>query len=123
MEFDMAYSEEFKKKFIQVLKACAGNITAACDACNICRDTIYSWQKENPSFKKEMDDIREVIIDNVESALYKNALEGNVVAQIFFLKTQGKQRGYIEKSLVEHGGLVQINEVRGKQAPKEDEGK
>ncbi len=48
-------------------------------------------------FKNSIDDIREISVDNVESALYKSAIEGNTTAQIFYLKTQGKNRGYVER--------------------------
>ena len=45
---------------------------------------------------------REKMIDNVESKLYQKALEGEGWAVCFFLKTQGKRRGYIERQ--EHTG-------------------
>lgn len=42
-------------------------------------------------------DARESMIDTAESMLYKQIGEGNTTAIIFFLKTQGRQRGYIER--------------------------
>jgi hypothetical protein len=38
------------------------------------------------------------MLDNVESALYTAALAGEAWAVCFFLKTQGKARGYVERS-------------------------
>ncbi|PKM70616.1 MAG: PBSX family phage terminase large subunit, partial [Firmicutes bacterium HGW-Firmicutes-18] len=40
------------------------------------------------------------MVDNVESVLYNKALEGDTTSVIFFLKTQGKGRGYVERQEV-----------------------
>jgi hypothetical protein len=37
------------------------------------------------------------MIDDAESEIYKQFKKGNTAALIFFLKTQGKQRGYVER--------------------------
>ena len=91
-------TEKDKKTFLKILKGNGGNINDACNSTNISRRTIYVWIKKEEWFKESVDDIREIGIDNVESALYKNAIEGNTTAQIFYLKTQGKKRGYVERS-------------------------
>ena len=91
-------TEKDKKTFLKILKGNGGNINDACNATNVSRRTIYVWMEKEQWFKDSIDDIREIGVDNVESALYKNAIEGNTTAQIFYLKTQGKKRGYVEKS-------------------------
>ena len=91
-------TEKDKKTFLKILKGNGGNINDACNATNVSRRTIYVWMEKEKWFKDSIDDIREIGVDNVESALYKNAIEGNTTAQIFYLKTQGKKRGYVEKS-------------------------
>tara|TARA_R110000824_G_scaffold295738_3_gene484034 strand:- start:57 stop:404 length:348 start_codon:yes stop_codon:yes gene_type:complete len=91
-------TEKDKKTFLKILKGNGGNINDACNTTNVARRTIYVWMEKEKWFKDSIDDIREIGIDNVESALYKNAIEGNTTAQIFYLKTQGKKRGYVEKS-------------------------
>lgn len=45
-----------------------------------------------------MENINERNLDYAESALLKLIKEGNATALIFFLKTKGKHRGYIERS-------------------------
>ena len=40
-------------------------------------------------------------MDFAESHLYKLVKEGNPAATIFFLKTKGKARGYVERQEVE----------------------
>lgn len=86
-----------KLTFLKILKGNGGNINDACSVTNVARRTVYLWIEKEEWFKHNIEDIREISVDNVESALYKNAIEGNTTAQIFYLKTQGKKRGYIER--------------------------
>ena len=86
-----------REKFIKQYPENQFNIAKTCRAIGIHRQTYYLWRKENPNFEQEIIDYREGLIDHVESALLKAAFSGNIVAQIFFLKTQGKHRGYIER--------------------------
>lgn len=57
---------------------------------------MYEFIKNNGLWPM-VEDAREKMLDNVESALYQQALSGNTVAMIFFLKTQGKKRGWVER--------------------------
>ena len=58
---------------------------------------MYEYIRNNGLWD-DVESSREKMIDNVESALYQQALAGNTTAMIFFLKTQGKKRGYVERS-------------------------
>lgn len=53
---------------------------------------------KSPTLKKAKEDAIEQTIDKVENAFFKNCFEGNVTAQIFFLKTRARHRGYVEKA-------------------------
>ena len=44
-----------------------------------------------------------VALDMAESQLHKQILGGNTSATIFYLKTKGKNRGYVERH--EHTGI------------------
>jgi hypothetical protein len=48
--------------------------------------------------QKALAEARETMLDNAETTLYDEALDGNTTALIFFLKTQGKGRGYTERT-------------------------
>jgi len=91
------YSEEFRINFLDLLKGCGGNISEVCKATGISRRTFYDWKEQYPEFRDGVEDVVEAVIDTVESALYKGILEGNVTAQIFFLKCRAKHRGYVER--------------------------
>ena len=53
-----------------------------------------------PEFAEREEDIREGVIDMAECKLIELMKDGNIAATIFFLKTQGKSRGYIESPAV-----------------------
>ena len=58
--------------------------------------TLRDWRKKNSTISTILKKGREVVDFEVENALLKNALEGNVTAQIFWLKNR-KQREWREK--------------------------
>jgi hypothetical protein len=82
--------------FIESMKSLLGNITKSCDAIGISRRTYYNWM-EDENFKNEVDSIDEFTLDFVENSLFKQIQEGNTTATIFYLKTKGRGRGYIER--------------------------
>lgn len=51
---------------------------------------------------------KESLIDFAEGVLKKKVREEDLTALIFFLKTQGRYRGYQEKQEIEHSGQVNI---------------
>ena len=52
--------------------------------------TLYDWKNKSSEFCNVLKEGREVVDYQVENALLKNALEGNVTAQIFWLKNRKK---------------------------------
>lgn len=101
-----------------------GNITAAAKSLGCSRSTIYAFIANHPTCQQVLDTARESMIDNVESVLYSKALEGEAWAVCFFLKTQGKHRGYVERQEVtgKEGAPVEIREVIYQLPPKADSG-
>lgn len=85
-----------KKIFLQAFEKTMGNVSHACKNASIARASYYEWYNEDPEFKAAVEGIKESLIDLAESALTKQIAEGNTTAIIFFLKTQGKKRGYSE---------------------------
>ncbi len=92
----MTYRKTKRDKVLETLQMVAGNINETCKLHAISRRTYYDWVRDYEDFREEANDIIEGVVDNVESAHFKAALEGNVTAQIFILKTKGKKRGYVE---------------------------
>lgn len=52
--------------------------------------TLWDWRKKEPNISNALKKGREVVDFEVENALLKNAMEGNVTAQIFWLKNRMK---------------------------------
>lgn len=52
--------------------------------------TLYDWKNKNSNICNILKKSREVVDFEVENALLKSALEGNVTAQIFWLKNRKK---------------------------------
>ena len=70
-----------------------------------CSDqTVRNYMDRYAICKQAVLDAREQMIDIAEGRLYQNINEGDNTAIIFFLKTQAKHRGYIEKSVTEVTG-------------------
>ena len=86
---------EKQRKFLEVFENSSCNISVACKKFGITRQCYYQWLT-NPRFKQEIDDIESSLIDYAETKLMQNIKEGKEASIFFFLKTKGKNRGYIE---------------------------
>ena len=98
MGYSTTNSDILKKAMISALENSLGIVTTACKEAGVARDTHYRWLKEDEEYKKAVEDVAEMTLDFAESQLYKQIKEGEIVPTIFYLKTKGKKRGYIERS-------------------------
>lgn len=85
-----------KKTALEALEKSLGVVTTACKSIGLARSTFYEWLKDD-SFKQAVNEIQEVAIDFAESQLHKQIADGNTSATIFYLKTKGKKRGFVER--------------------------
>ena len=106
----MTRSNTIKKKaMIDTLVKSLGVVTLACKEVGIARQTHYVWYNEDLEYKKAVDDISDVALDFAESMLHKKIQDKDTIATIFYLKTKGKKRGYIERQETEHFGKIKIS--------------
>jgi len=87
-----------KESVLKALESSLGVVTVACKSADVPRSTYYKWLNEDKEFAKSVKDIENIALDFGESQLHKQIGDGNTSATIFFLKTKGKRRGYIERS-------------------------
>jgi hypothetical protein len=97
----MTSSDIHKKAMLEALEKSLGVVTSACKSVNIARQTHYRWLQEDAEYKAAVDELSDVAIDFAESHLHKQIKGGNSTSTIFFLKTKGKKRGYVERQEIE----------------------
>lgn len=82
---------------LKVIEAKGGNLSETARALKVNRRSVYNWINSSKNYKEAFEDHSESLIDFAESQLMKSIKKGSDTATIFFLKTKGKSRGYIEK--------------------------
>lgn len=95
-------NDTIKREMLKALKQTLGVVSPACDLVGISRNTHYTWIKTDEDYKREVDDLLDFQLDFVESKLFENINSGDTGSTIFYLKTKGKHRGYIEKMEYDH---------------------
>ena len=90
-------SDILKKQIVLALEKSLGVVTSACKNVGVARSTFYDWYNGDEDFKKSVDSIEDIALDFAESQLHRQIKDGNVTATIFYLKTKGVKRGYVER--------------------------
>lgn len=91
-------TEVQKTAMIEALIKSLGIVTTACKTVGISRETHYRWMQEDEKYKLNVEDIADIALDFAESKLHKQIEKEDTTATIFYLKTKGKKRGYIERT-------------------------
>jgi hypothetical protein len=85
-----------KKAMLEALEQHLGVVTVAAKYADVNRATHYRWLKEDAEYREAVEELANVALDFGESRLHNLIRSGNAAATIFFLKTKGKGRGYVE---------------------------
>ena len=88
-----------------------GNLSTASKSLAVERATLYKWI-EQEGLEEAVQEGRNKRLDFAESMLDKGMLEGNMTAVIFYLKTQGKSRGYVERQEITGADGKKVFEVK-----------
>lgn len=86
-----------------------GVLKTACEMSGMCRKTIWEWRKKYPEFDAACHECEETALDFVESKMFKKIDRGDKGSEsliIFYLKTKGKHRGYVEKQEIDMNAEV-----------------
>lgn len=97
-----SHSDIQKRAMIEALEKSLGVVTTACKSVGIHRSTHYGWMDSDQEYRKAVEDLQDVALDFAESKLFKSIESGSDTATIFYLKTKGKKRGYIERQEFSH---------------------
>lgn len=95
-----------KKAMLAALERSLGIVTTAAMSVGISRIVHYQWTYTDPEYKKAVEELQDMVLDFAESQLHKQIKEGNTTATIFYLKTKGKKRGFVERTEIVHDGSI-----------------
>jgi len=105
-----------KNAMLKALESTLGVVTSACEVVGIDRRTHYRWMNEDEAYRVQVESLTDLAVDFAESQLFElikgahrevSTPDGEVIriqdapntsATIFYLKTRGKKRGYVERS-------------------------
>jgi hypothetical protein len=80
----------------QAIVKAFGNLSAASKSLGVDRVSLYKWIEQD-GLEQAVVEGRNSRLDFVEGKLDQKIDGGDTTAIIFFLKTQGKSRGYVER--------------------------
>jgi hypothetical protein len=103
--FDIEYLKALgitrnQERFLYAYKRKLFNISATCKAVRIHRSTYYDWLDKSDTFRRFAHDIKEEVYDNLETIMFKKALEGDSKMLMFIAKTIMRNRGYGDSTLI-----------------------
>jgi hypothetical protein len=96
--------DTLKDNLIIALEKSLGIVTDACKKAKCSRTTFYDYCETDPEFKKRVDSVGEMALDFAESSLHNQIKDGIPTSTIFYLKTKGKKRGYVERQEIDMSG-------------------
>lgn len=103
-----------KKRLLEALKKSLGIVTTAAKKTGIDRKNHYKWLKEDPEYKKQVEEIEKLVPDFVISKLFENINKGDMAAIRSWLKYKGHKHGWIEKRHLKVEGDLNQNILTAK---------
>jgi hypothetical protein len=107
------YRKYTVEQIIEALEHGRGLIAPAARYLGCSRDTVRSYLEEYTAVAQAKLDQREAVTDMAENSLYEAIRRGEAWAVCFYLKTQAKARGYVERAEIAgaNGAPVKIKLV------------
>lgn len=93
---DSPETKQNKIRLIKAMKVHHGLVSIACQAVGVSTRTYYNYIHNDPKFQVAVDECVDMNLDEVESHLFNQIASGNCASTIFYLKTKGARRGFIE---------------------------
>jgi hypothetical protein len=103
----MAKKEQLTpEQVIEALTATGGLAYVAAERLGVSARTVYNYANRYATVREAIQHQKGKRLDAAEASLWKAVLAGEAWAVCFYLKTQGKERGYVERT--ELGGNVVV---------------
>ena len=108
----MANQRYTPEEVTDALNRSKGMVTVAARLLGCVPNTVQAYIDRYDEVREARNQEREAMTDVAELALYKAIQGGEAWAVCFYLKTQGKSRGYVERQEQWHSGSI-VQEHRG----------
>ncbi len=92
------------RRIIEALSKSKGMVSVAARQIGCARSTIYDYIDRYPEIKAALEDERELMTDVAELSLFRQVQAGEGWAVQFYLRTQGRKRGYGDEVRHKVGG-------------------
>jgi len=99
--------QQTAERIVAAIKGSNGLLTLAARKAGLNYSTVWRYSQDFATVKQAMQEAKESMTDFAEGKLFKKIKDGDTTAIIFYLKTKGRDRGYIEKQEVE--SLVKVH--------------
>lgn len=100
----MARRSVTDKQIAEALQKAGGFVSHAAQQLGVTPSAVTNRVSRSEELKQILDDARYTHLDIAEVELLKAMKRGESWAVCFFLKCQGKGRGYVERQAIEHNG-------------------
>jgi hypothetical protein len=85
-------------EYAVALREARGLLSHAAQRLGVTDEAVRQRVKKHPTLQQVRAEAREAMLDVAESVLFEQIRRGEAWACCFFLKTQGKERGYVERT-------------------------
>lgn len=96
------------ERIAEALRKTHGLVARAARMLRCSRMTVYAHINASPALQEIRDEERELVTDDAEAGLFSRIKKRDPWAICFYLKTQGKDRGYVERTQQEQVGDVTV---------------
>ena len=102
-----------QKQVLDALNSCGGLLFLAAEKLGCSSQTICTYMNRYPAIRRAVAEKRGRRVDIGEAALDNAVLAGEGWAVQFLLRTQGRDRGYFDKTVLEGGEIpLQVRIIR-----------
>ena len=98
------------EQMIEAIQGSQGFVTTIAKKIGCPRSTVYRYIKNYATVAQAIQDERDKMKDFAEGQLFKNIQDGKETSLIFYLKTQAKDRGYVERQEVYNLDLSSLSD-------------
>lgn len=97
IKFKKGTLDNEKMRFLEVLSRNMGMVYQSCKMAGIPYHIHKKWLETDPVYARNIESIENMAIDFAEATLLNLIKDKNAQATMFYLKTKGAKRGYVDK--------------------------